>query len=424
MSCPFSGCRTFSPISFVGFRSRAAVQALFSATRIEEMGAPSMRANAMSSPWESATATTTALFRPPAFSTMRSIIFLASKYSMTGTFRMGRTNLANEGANTAWKELPPRKTKSLRAKKTGWAFCPARRILHYLENKLQRKLNQTWIGVAVVRRNLSEPVIPSSGVGTVEAGAWDTKLRVIEQIEELRTEFKSESFSDGRALKYGPIEVVDSGSAQRGIHTRFGTITPCRRCCKAIDVEKLCKAAAASLAASGYNVGTNVAYAEASIFQRSGGASPGDLKWETPLEGGDAIDSPSRYQFVFNSRRVGKPCFAVSKRKIEHVADDQTLRHILGRKRSFSVQIVIVLHLANAACFARSFEPAGKRVSVAQELRVRVRHQQRAAAAESAGYSGLQRIVRATAASVPCQAQSGVLRVWAKQLSSKNSGSA
>jgi len=43
-----------SPISLVGLRSRAAVHALFAAMRIDEIGAPSIRAKAISSPCESA----------------------------------------------------------------------------------------------------------------------------------------------------------------------------------------------------------------------------------------------------------------------------------------------------------------------------------------------------------------------------------
>lgn len=178
---------------------------------------------------------------------------------------------------------------------------PSPSKLAALENKLQRKLNQTWVGVAIVGRNLAEAVIPRTRIGTVEAGARDAKLRVIEQVEEFSPELNAESLGDGRPLEYGEIKVVDSGCAQRGIYARFGTVTPRGRCCKAIDVKKLCKAAGASLAASGYNVGTDIADAEASIFQRCGCASPGNLKRETTLEGGDAVDSPTRYNFVLDS---------------------------------------------------------------------------------------------------------------------------
>src|SRR5271155_455129 len=116
------------------------------------------------------------------------------------------------------------------SKKTGWAMCPARPNLNDLENKLQRKLNQTWISVAIVGRNLAKSVIPCARVGTVEAGPRDAKLRVIEQVEELGAELNTESFGNLRPLEYGEIKVIDSGSAQRGIHTRFGTIAPRRRC--------------------------------------------------------------------------------------------------------------------------------------------------------------------------------------------------
>jgi heme/copper-type cytochrome/quinol oxidase subunit 2 len=55
------------------------VQALLAAIRMEEeMGAPSMRAKAISSPWGSAMATTIDFSICGAFSTIRSMIFLAS----------------------------------------------------------------------------------------------------------------------------------------------------------------------------------------------------------------------------------------------------------------------------------------------------------------------------------------------------------
>ena len=49
-------------MSWVDLRSRAAVHALLAAMRMEETGAPSMRAKAISSPCESATAITAAFF--------------------------------------------------------------------------------------------------------------------------------------------------------------------------------------------------------------------------------------------------------------------------------------------------------------------------------------------------------------------------
>ena len=40
--------------------------------------------------------------------------------------------------------------------------------------------------------------------------------------------------------------------------------------------------------------------------------------------------------------------------KIEHIADDQALGHILRRKRLFAIEIVLVLHLPHTARFAHS----------------------------------------------------------------------
>ena len=101
-----------------------------------------------------------------------------------------------------------------KGKKNGLGKSPARTNLHNSENKLQPKLNQTRVGVAVVGRNLAKSIIPRPRIGAVEAGPRDAKLRVIEQIEEFGSEFKTDSFSNRRALEYGEIKVVDSGSAQ------------------------------------------------------------------------------------------------------------------------------------------------------------------------------------------------------------------
>ena len=124
---------------------------------------------------------------------------------------------------------------------------------------------------------------------------------MVEQIEEFGSEFNADSFGDVRPFEYGEIKVVDSGRTQRGVHARFGTVPPRRRGCKAIDIKPLGQAAAAPFAASGHNVWTYVADAEASTFQRSGGSSPGNLERKTALESGYAVDSPTGDDFVFNS---------------------------------------------------------------------------------------------------------------------------
>src|SRR5437868_10968197 len=88
MSWPFSGCLAFSPTSLVDLRSLAAVQALLAAIRTHVTAAPSIRARAINSPCESATATVTAFCMASAFSVIRSMIFLASEYSRLWVVRM------------------------------------------------------------------------------------------------------------------------------------------------------------------------------------------------------------------------------------------------------------------------------------------------------------------------------------------------
>jgi|SRR5580698_2311767 hypothetical protein len=100
------------------------------------------------------------------------------------------------------------------SKKTGWAICPARSNCHNSEYEFQRELNQAWVTVAVGRSNLAKSVIPRAGVGTVKAGPRDAKLRVIEQVEELGSEFNPEPFGNLRPLEYSEIKVVDSGCAK------------------------------------------------------------------------------------------------------------------------------------------------------------------------------------------------------------------
>ena len=49
-----------------------------------------------------------------------------------------------------------------------------------LEFELQRKLNQAWIGISVVGRDLAKSVVPGARRGTVESGSRNAKLGVIE----------------------------------------------------------------------------------------------------------------------------------------------------------------------------------------------------------------------------------------------------
>src|SRR4051794_15013920 len=81
MSKPEAGSRTAFPTSAEGLRVRAAVQALFTPTKMEDSRAPSIRASATSSPCESATTTTAALPRFRISDVTTSTIVRASSYS-------------------------------------------------------------------------------------------------------------------------------------------------------------------------------------------------------------------------------------------------------------------------------------------------------------------------------------------------------
>jgi hypothetical protein len=102
----------------------------------------------------------------------------------------------------------------VKAKKRAGQKCPAHSNWPNLENKLQGKLNQAWVGVAIVRRDFAETIISRASVGTVEAGPRNTKLRVIKQVEEFGSELDPESFGNLRPFEDSEIKVVDSGSAQ------------------------------------------------------------------------------------------------------------------------------------------------------------------------------------------------------------------
>jgi hypothetical protein len=61
----------------------------------------------------------------------------------------------------------------------------------------------------------------------------------------------------------------------------------------------------------------------------------------------------------------------MTERQIEDVTNDQTLRDILRRERTLSVEIVPVLNLSDAAR-GPVLEPTGQRIGVRQQLGVGV----------------------------------------------------
>src|SRR5580658_10319876 len=71
--------------------------------------------------------------------------------------------------------------------KPDWARRPVRLVEDSSEFKLHRKLNQTRVGVSVVRRDYTKS-------RCAEAGRWGSKLGMIEEVEELGPELQTKLF--------------------------------------------------------------------------------------------------------------------------------------------------------------------------------------------------------------------------------------
>src|SRR5271165_6234142 len=107
---------------------------------------------------------------------------------------------------------------------------------------------------------------------------------MVEQVEELGPELNSHSFANVRPLENGEVEVVDSGSAKRGVDPRFGARPKVWRGREAGRVKPQCWAtrirdnisAAGFLVAPRHNVRPDVPYSKICRFQR-GRAGIADL---------------------------------------------------------------------------------------------------------------------------------------------------
>ena len=104
-------------------------------------------------------------------------------------------------------------------KKTGLGDTQSGSCLPELENQLDSELDQTFrrgSSAADRRRDLTESVARCS---TVKARCRGRKVRMVEEVEELRPELKADSFSDRRPLEHGEIKVVDSRCSENRIGT-------------------------------------------------------------------------------------------------------------------------------------------------------------------------------------------------------------
>src|SRR3981081_4930129 len=109
---------------------------------------------------------------------------------------------------------------------------------------------------------------------------------MVEQIEELRPELKTDSLGNGRPLEHREVPVIGSWGAEGGIHPRLSTETPIRRGCKAGGVEPLRNVASARrFAATGHDVRTYVGDAQVGCLEGGHNLSQSNLQREAALEG-------------------------------------------------------------------------------------------------------------------------------------------
>ena len=85
-----------------------------------------------------------------------------------------------------------------------------------------------------------------------------------------------------------------------------------------------------------------------------------DVYGESLLQQGHTIDTPSTDDLIHNGRQVPGKGLSVTKRKVEHVADDQALGNIIGGKRVLARQVVVVLNAAGST----RLQPGCDRVGV------------------------------------------------------------
>src|SRR5271156_2058061 len=90
-----------------------------------------------------------------------------------------------------------------------------------------RELNQTWIAVGI--RNLPEAVTrrgAGSGRGSVEALTRNAELRVVEEVEEFRSELDTHFFGNRGSLEDGEVKVFGPVTAKGCVHTRLAAESP------------------------------------------------------------------------------------------------------------------------------------------------------------------------------------------------------
>src|SRR5580698_607100 len=134
-----------------------------------------------------------------------------------------------------------RKEKS----RTGQKPSPA--VEAQLEDDLQRELNQAFGRSHTARNGRTDHTELVGCWAASITGCGLREVRMVEDVEEFRSEFQTNPLSNVGPLKHCEIEVIDSGSTKIGIDARFVSETPLWWRCKATGVEVLSQASASGL---------------------------------------------------------------------------------------------------------------------------------------------------------------------------------
>src|ERR1700719_359760 len=220
-----------------------------------------------------------------------------------------------------------------------------------LEIKLESKLDQARIGSWRGAGDESKIRVIRGATG----GVRGSKLRAIEQVKEFQARFNPVATvgTKDNFFENGEIKVIYAIRTQGGIDTRFVAESEIGRSREARCVKPSVQAGrggARCFIAACHHVGSRARAKQRCVI----GLTVAEYQRKSSLKCGHAVDSPTVDQAVQGPAQVGKIFLALSKRKIEHIADDQTLRHILGRQGALVAQIIVVLKCAYA-----SLQPRG-----------------------------------------------------------------
>jgi hypothetical protein len=194
----------------------------------------------------------------------------------------------------------------------GWGPCR-----YHLEQEFHSKLHQPRIRAS--RRTRYHPKIRI--VCCTANRIWRRELRPIKDIEELRSEFQSQPFiaPKPRSLKNGKVKVTDPVGSYPGVNARLVPEN---------EIGRRRKASCAKPFRYPWG-GTSGGTTRNHIRPRASPKERGPIhlavrkyQWEAALKNRHAVRSPPSHDSVHPSLRAREIPSALSKRKVENVADD------------------------------------------------------------------------------------------------------